>query len=639
MAQVNAEQVMNIGVNVLSMDDYMLSIQYFNQAIKAKPYMADPWYYRAVAKLYLEDYKGAEEDCTAAIERNKFKTESYKVRGFARQYLGKDSLAIGDYNVGLEYNPQDKYFLYYKSIAQTAIKDYPGADSTFNRLLKLYPNFDAGFSARGRLRVLQGDTVAAIDDATRAIELSRTEVQPYLLRAEIEFTRHNWKEALADMDEAIRLKPHEDDLYLNRAYVRYNLDDYFGAMADYNYALELNPYSSGAMFNRALLRYEVKDLDRSAADFEGVLKMQPDNFHAIYNLGLVNLERGKSRDALKDFQRIAAKYPRFYPVYYAQAEAYRDLGDMRSAMACVHRADQMVKGYVKDPEKNPLDRPAIVQGTTNTEHSGAAAEDESADEVMDRFNQLVTVGSESQEHLSYNDRIRGRVQDRDIPANPEPSYALSFTAPAVSLKSTSNWFRELDDFNSNGYIPQRIWLSLGITAPEGEDGYNQIFTMAEIYDKIATEGKARPADWLALGITKTMLKDYDAAITALDKAAEGTPDLSMVYMARAYAHAQKGAARDVQLALADYDRALQCNPRLVYAWHNKGDLYYNAGDYTSALECYSKALAIDPELGAALFNRGLTYLRMGNKRAAFADLGKAGELGVIPSYNLLKRMK
>lgn len=136
-----------------------------------------------------------------------------------------------------------------------------------------------------------------------------------------------------------------------------------------------------------------------------------------------------------------------------------------------------------------------------------------------------------------------------------------------------------------------------------------------------------------------MLKDYDAAITALDKAAEGTPDLSMVYMARAYAHAQKGAARDVQLALADYDRALQCNPRLVYAWHNKGDLYYNAGDYTSALECYSKALAIDPELGASLFNRGLTYLRMGNKRAAFADLGKAGELGVIPSYNLLKRMK
>ena len=36
--QVSAEQVLNIGRNVLAMDDYVLSIQYFNQAAKAKPY-------------------------------------------------------------------------------------------------------------------------------------------------------------------------------------------------------------------------------------------------------------------------------------------------------------------------------------------------------------------------------------------------------------------------------------------------------------------------------------------------------------------------------------------------------------------------------------------------------------------------
>ena len=94
LAQVNAEQVLNIGRNVLSMEDYMLSIQYFNQAIKAKPYLSDPYFFRALAKLYLEDYKGAEEDCTMALERNKFKTETYKLRGFARQNMGKDSLAI-----------------------------------------------------------------------------------------------------------------------------------------------------------------------------------------------------------------------------------------------------------------------------------------------------------------------------------------------------------------------------------------------------------------------------------------------------------------------------------------------------------------------------------------------------------------
>ncbi len=639
VAQVNAEQVLTIGRNVLSMDDYMLSIQYFNQAIKAKPYLADPYFFRALAKLYLEDYKGAEEDCTAAIERNKFKTESYKLRGFARQFLGKDSLAIADYDIGLAHNPQDKYFLYYKSVAQTEIKDYPGADSTFTRLLRLYPGFESGYTARGKLRALQGDTVAALADVSRAIEISRTELQPYLLRAEIESRQRNWEAALADMDEAIRLQPREEDFYINRAFIRYNLDDWFGAMADYNYALELDPYNTGALFNRALLRYEVKDLDRAATDFGNVLKMQPDNFHALYNLGLVNLERGDNREALRCFDRIMQRYPRFYPVYYARAEALRNMGNMRAAMQSVHQADALVKGYVSNPEKNPLDRPAIVQGTSNAEGT-AGAESENADEVMERFNQLVTVTSDSQEHLSYNDRIKGRVQDRDIAASPEPAYALSFIAPPSSLKATSNYFRELDDFNRLGYIPQRVYLSASPAFQSDDAGaYERIFDLAASYERLTASGNARPADWLALAVARTMLKDYDAAILALDKAVEGSPDFTMAYMARAYARSQKGDSRDMQLAAADYDNALRCNPRLVYAWHNKGNLYYEAGDYTSALECWSKALEIDPESGASLFNRGLAYLRMGNKRAAFADLSKAGELGVLPSYNLLKRMK
>ena len=56
-AQVNAEQVLTIGKNVLSMEDYLLSIQYFNLAIKAKPYLADPYFYRGIAKLSLDDYE------------------------------------------------------------------------------------------------------------------------------------------------------------------------------------------------------------------------------------------------------------------------------------------------------------------------------------------------------------------------------------------------------------------------------------------------------------------------------------------------------------------------------------------------------------------------------------------------------
>lgn len=633
-SQVDAEQVMNIGRNVLSMDDYMLSIQYFNQAIKAKPYLAEPYYLRAFAKMSLEDWEGAEEDCTLSIERNKFKTETYKLRGFARQALGKDSLAIEDYDVGLQYNPQDKYFLFYKAVAQTELERYAEADSTFSTLLRLYPRFDDGFTARGRLNMLRGDTVAALDDVAKAITLSGTSLQPYLIRADIEVRRQHWDDALQAMDQVILLKPHEPSYYLNRAFIRYNLDDYFGAMADYNYTLELEPYNSAALFNRGLLRYEVKDLDRAAADFGEVLRIDPQNFHAAYNLGLVQLERGDYRAALSNFETISARYPRFYPVYYAEADALMKMGNNRAAMMKIHHADELVRAYVKNPEKNPLDRPTIQAGTANdgTSHG----DDETEEQVMDRFNQLVTSGSASETQLAYNERIKGRVQDRDINIEIEPLYLISLIAAPASLKSTSNYFKEIDDFNNGNYIGQKLYL---VPAAElSAEQYEKLFGLADMLQETA-DISSRGADWLVLGVARTILKDHEAAIAALDKAIELYPDFTIAYLERAYARQISGDRNQLPLALADYDAALRLNPRLAYAWFNKGNLYYTNGDLTSAIDCFTQALAIDQAFATAYYNRGITYLRMGNKRQAFADLSKAGELGVLPSYNLLKRMK
>ena len=45
--------------------DYVLSIQYFNQVINAKPYLAEPYFYRGLAKMNLDDYQGAENGSEA----------------------------------------------------------------------------------------------------------------------------------------------------------------------------------------------------------------------------------------------------------------------------------------------------------------------------------------------------------------------------------------------------------------------------------------------------------------------------------------------------------------------------------------------------------------------------------------------
>lgn len=658
-AQVDAEQVMRIGRNVLSMEDYVLAIQYFNQAIKAKPYLAEPYYLRGLAKINLEDYKGAEEDCTLALERNKFLSEAYKLRGFARQNLHRDSLAICDYDAGLTYYPLDKYFLYYKAIAQTETERYAGADTTFQRLLRSYPNFEEGYEARARLNTMRGDTAAALTDIGRALEISKNLINARLMRADIEARRQRWDEATADMDEVIKLRPQETSLYINRAYLRYNNDDWFGAMSDYNYALQLEPENQAALFNRALLRYEIKDLDRASADFSAVLKLDPSNFHALYNRGLINLERKRMREAEADFRAIARRYPRFYPAFYAIAEARQGLGDMRGAMENVYHAESLIRQYVRNPERNPLDRPKIARAESNDRGTEQNI-DESEIDVMNRFNKLVTLSSTSESRLAYGDKIKGQIQNRDVRIEPEPLYSISYYETKDALRYTSNYFRELDDLNRSRWLSGKLHLST--PSPASEKQIADMFRMIDaITANMGREG-ARPVDYLGRGVAYLSLKNYEASLADLDSAINANPEFTVAYMARGAARYEASrsevalsasetpgsdqamlAARKAESAaasaLADFDKAIALNPRLIYAWFDKGNIYYALDDFTSALQCYSEAINVNPDFGQAYFNRGLTYLRIGDRSRAFTDLSKAGELGVLPSYNVLKRMK
>ena len=106
--------------------------------------------------------------------------------------------------------------------------------------------------------------------------------------------------------------------------------------------------------------------------------------------------------------------------------------------------------------------------------------------------------------------------------------------------------------------------------------------------------------------------------------------------------AAKVNAMNRQIALSevlqDWDKLIELHPRLAIAHYNKANTLLIMQDYVGALGEYNKAIKLDASLGEAYFNRGYVYLKMGNKEAAIADISKAGEYGIISSYNLLKRI-
>lgn len=637
-SQVNAEQVTAIGRNVLAMDDYMLAIHYFNLAIKAKDYMAEPYFLRALAKMKLDDYRGAEADCSTAIARSKFMTEAYKLRGFVRQQLGQDSLALEDYEYGLRHNPTDREFLLYKSIAEINLKRYEAADSTLSRLIASNPKFYEAVTARAQLRMERGDTTGALADIDRSIELNKTQEFPYGMKAQIYADKEEWGPAIEAMDEMVRLFPEHADLFLNRAFLKYRNDDYFGAMNDYNEALRIDPYNSAALFNRGLLRFEVMELDDAAEDFSKVLDLDGSNFHALYNRALVYMAAGEYGKAEPDINNIIKKYPRFYPAYYALAECRHALGDERNAIKNMMIADDIVRRYVENPEKNPLDRPTIDVVANSKGHK--ATEGETDEEMMNRFNQLVTTEVESQAALTFNDKYKGRVQDRETSVAPEPLFALSLNSPQESLKAVGNYFRELGELNARNYVTETIYLKeddSNMSATEIE----KAFELVEKYTLALTSRQPRAVDYIVRGILYSMLRNYESSLADFNKALELMPDYTVALMGKGYVSAMLlHTDKDLRPSnvIDIYNKALEINPMLVYAWFNKGNLFYESGDYASAEECFTKALEMNSELGQAYYNRGLARMQQGKRNEAFTDFSKGGELGVLQGYRVMKTL-
>lgn len=658
-AQINTEQVMRIGRNALYFEDYILSIQYFNQVIKAKPWMAEPYFYRAVAKFYLEDYRGAEADATEAINRNRFITDAYQIRGIARQTLHDDSAAVADYAVGLTMLPEDKTFLLNKAVAEQTLERYDDCEASYRRILDIYPSYDRAYLGRAQLRLARADTLAALADVDRCIECNKANADAYVLRSDIRMRHLNDPDsALLDMNEAIKLQPREAGYFINRAYLKYKLDDYFGSMADYDYAIQLDPDNLTAHLNRGLLRYEVQDDDKAIEDFSFVIAHDPKNMMARFNRAELYTRTGQYRKSIPDYDALLEVVDDMPGLYYARSEAKRRSGDSRGGMADYDQAKRMIAQIRRNPG-----RYANIDASTTPEQ--LVHSEETADDVRRKFQTLLTVDTDNPVKPQYENRQRGRVQDNRFAIDPEPMFALTYDSDAAQLGASSHFTGELTDINESRQLPSTLYLSVH-PLPQDEQSFNRRFASINYYTSSITNNPGRAIDHFARAIDYITVKDYDAAIADLDAAIALSPRFTLAYFARANARYSrwqsrkadsdldtettspdaKAAAmmreqeerRELSLISDDYDTTLSLSPRMLYAYYNKGCLLLAMNDLTGAISAFSKALELRADLGEAYYNRGLTYLRLGNREPGIADLSRAGEYGITPSYSVLKRM-
>ncbi len=630
-AQFNTDRLITIGRSALYYEDYVLSIQYFNQAITAKPYLYEPWFFRGVAKYYLDDFAGAEADCSRAIERNPYVTDCYELRGLCRIRLNRFESAADDYTKALKYNPDNQGLWHNRVLCYIRDKKYDRALGQLDTMNIRWPKYAGAYSMRAEVFMEQKDTTRADSALAKSIEIDPYDGTTWAARAIISLSRSQWKTSEEYLNKAIHLLPKNGGNYINRALARYNQNNLRGAMADYDTALDLEPNNFLGHYNRGLLRAQVGDDNRGIEDFDFVLKLEPKNMLARFNRGLLRQQTGNLKGAISDYSVVIKEYPNFWTGLHYRAECYRRLGMSRQAEQDEFRIlkAQMDKRYGgNQPRLSKKQR-------------------KRSDEDLDKYNQLV-VADEQEMTNDYKNEYRGRVQNHKVEATYLPMFQLSLIPVKHELKAYVPYDEHVEAFNNAN--KRKVYVVSDLPTLS-ETQSRRLF---EVIDSLGTAlgdiNNLQQSNQLLLlkAVAYSMLQNNDDAIEALT-AHLLSDSLSVLALWQRAAcqtkinefQASQGTYIDMKTAnvLMDLSAAIRRAPACAYLYYNRGGVYVVRKDYARAIDDYTKAISIDNRLAEAYYNRGLAFIDSGKTEEGIRDLSKAGELGLYTAYSLIKKYR
>ena len=639
-AQINADGVISMGRNALFYEDYVLSIQYFNQVIDAKPYLYAPYYYRAVAKYYLGDYMGAVKDCTASIERDPFIDDCYRLRAICYIMTGNYSDASNDYRLLIQRKSEDQAIWYNLVLCQTQQKQFASADSLLDAMIGKWPKYARCYMLKAQIALEQKDTVSADQLIEQTLRIDSFHVDALAAKAMLSMRKDSFKLAEQYYDRAIIQSPRQAGFFLGRALARYQQKKLRGAMDDYNVALDLSPDNYPGHYNRGLLRMQVGEDNLAIEDFDFVLKKEPGDRLALYNRAILHEKTGNYRAAIQDYTTVLKEYPDFLAGYENRARCRRKVGDNALAL----QDERKVTIAQLDEMYGQRKRPKRVTRKQKEQN-------------IDEYQNLVVEDESDNIAKFYASDYRGRVQNRQVDVAPQPLYLLTFHPLAGDVVFRKDFAAFVENLNTSRLFKRKIYIASRQSVTSEEEIQEIDTENHHLAAEIGTRG-ASPAQLFALAMFAASKRDYVSALSSLDQALRQDSLFEAALFLRAGVRASQletqEASQNSQTQIGsaienfrisyrpvvhDLSNAISVDSHCAYLYYNRGCIYQKMKLNDEALRDYTQAIMMQPDLAEAYYNRGLLYVELNDYSKANLDLGKAGELGLYSAYSLIKHFR
>lgn len=682
-AQLNTNRLMQIGRNAVYFEDYVLGMQYFNRVINVKPYLADPYYYRGIAKYYLDDMQGAATDCEIAYGINPFLIEAYNLHGIIMLRQGKSKEALEDFEHGLKIEKDNINLLMNSGIANINLDEYDKAITYCDKVLEYDSRNVAAILYKGIALVQRGDSIPAMNEFEHAVEINSYSADAYTYLGMLNYQMKNYPKALESYNKLAELRPKDANVYVNRAITHYNMDDFEHAFSDLERALSLDKKNLMALANIGMLHAEVGRISEAIDDFGKVLALDRDNDMALMNRALLYMQIGEMNNALADLNVVIARHPEFGPAYYQRAIVKRNLNDPKGSeidymTAYTFEQERIKKGLAAGADSTNVDNTTTADKGNNkadkTDKRAKKGARSKNDDDLEKYDQMVIVSdfADNDEKLHQeSDQIRGRVQDRDIIIDLEPMFELSFLQTDTVLPRPKYFAKSVEAFNNRKIHDRR----LAFTNREGSTSqsdmlayFNEIRELSNMIDSCDVSASNLTALYLIRGTLHNQVMSYNQAISdynvcllknpndinalinraatrfktvelirSMDSNLTEAPSLGKNPNAPEPTVQLNTTILDLDLIMTDLAKVAELDPNLAIVHYNLSLVACMKKNFDEALIWLNKAIELDNTFAEAFFNRGIIEIYQGDTDKGQQDLSKAGELGIFKAYNVIKR--
>lgn len=145
-----------------------------------------------------------------------------------------------------------------------------------------------------------------------------------------------------------------------------------------------------------------------------------------------------------------------------------------------------------------------------------------------------------------------------------------------------------------------------------------------LWNNVLENYPEEPYAYYSRGVWYLKENKPELAISEFDRALQLKPGFIEARINRAIIYSRQGA---FEQAILEYGRIIEASPRTFEAYNNRGNIYGRQGKFAQAIADFSAAIKINPWYANSYYNRAITYLSMKEYKKSLADFRKAELFG------------